>query len=90
MKIIDGELLGIISQALNQWSTQLDKDVRELTQAQDRGENVPINVLGLFRENADRLNKAIEKWDELSEQNIIALNGDEFDELTTYNYLSLD
>ena len=90
MKIIDGELLGIISQALNQWSTQLDKDVRELTQAQDRGENVPSNVLGLFRENADRLNKAIEKWDELSEQNIIALNGDEFDELTTYNYLSLD
>lgn len=90
MKIIDGELLGIISQALNQWSTQLDKDVRELTQAQDRGENVPSNVLGLFRENADRLNKAIEKWDELSEQNIIALNDDEFDELTTYNYLSLD
>ncbi len=90
MKIIDGDLMGIISQALNQWSTQLDKDVSELTQAADRGENVPKNVIGLFRENAERIKKAFEKWEELSEQNIVALNNDEFDELTTYNYLSLD
>ena len=80
MKIIDGDLKGIISQALNQWYKQLDKDVREFTQAAERGENVPDNILGLFRENAERINKALEEWDELSEQNIIALNDNEFDD----------
>lgn len=84
MKIIDGDLKGIISQALNQWSTQLDKDVRELTQAAERGENVHANVLGLFRESAARINKALEQWDELSEQNIVALNDDELDNAIEY------
>ena len=84
MKIIDGDLKGIISQALNQWSSQLDKDVRELTQAAERGENVPANVLRLFRESADRINKALEQWDELSEQNIVALNDDELDNSLEY------
>lgn len=81
MKIIEGYEKGMILQAVNFWANDLNKDVRNIAEMEDKGEQVPTALAGLVRENADRVNKLYENLEQLFEKNVVALEDFEFDEL---------
>lgn len=81
MKIIETNEKETILQAVNRWANDVNKDVRELAEMEDKGEQVPPALFGLVRENAARVNKLYENLEQLFEKTVVALEDFEFDEL---------
>ena len=71
----------MILQAVNNWANDVDKDVREIAELEDKGEQVPPALSGLVRENAARVNKLYENLEQLFEKTVVALEDFELDEL---------
>lgn len=80
MKIIEGYEKDMILQAVNNWACELNKNVREVAEMEDKGEKVPSVLAGLLRENADRVNKLYKNLEQLFEKNVVALEDYEFDD----------
>lgn len=80
MKIIEHNEKEMILQAVNIWANDVDKDVREIAELEDKGEQVPPVLARLVRENAERVNKLYEKLEQLFEKNIVALEDFELDD----------
>lgn len=81
MKIIEGYEKDMILQAVNFWSNDLNKGVRNIAEMEDKGEQVPPALAGLVRENAERVSKLYENLEQLFEKTVVALEDFEFDEL---------
>lgn len=81
MKIIEGYEKDMILQAVNNWANDVNKDVREIAELEDKGEQVPPALAGIVRENAERVNKLYENLEQLFEKNIVALEDFELDDL---------
>ena len=81
MKIIEHNEKEMILQAVNDWANDVDKDVREIAELEDKGEQVPPALSGLVRENAARVNKLYENLEQLFEKTVVALEDFELDEL---------
>lgn len=81
MKIIEHNEKEMILQAVNNWANDVDKDVREIAELEDKGEQVPPALSGLVRENAARVNKLYENLEQLFEKTVVALEDFELDEL---------
>ena len=81
MKIIEGYEKDMILQAVNKWASELNKDVRELADLEDKGALLPRRLVGLIRENANEVNKFYEKLEKLCNKNVVALEDSELDEL---------
>lgn len=90
MRIIEGNLKQMIGQALNNWACSLEQDVEKMDAEIKNGAQIPPNLYGLIKENAQRVRECADDWENFCDSNIISLNENEFDELTTYNYLSLE
>jgi hypothetical protein len=81
MKFIEGYEKDMILQAVNNWANDLNKNVREISELEDKGEQVPPALAGLVRENSDRVNKLYENLEQLFEKNVVALEDFELDNL---------
>ena len=81
MKIIEHNEKEMILQAVALWQKDVNKDVREIAELEDKGEQVPPALAGLVRENAARVSKLYENLEQLFEKTVVALEYFEFDEL---------
>ena len=57
MKIIEGYEKDMILHAVNKWASELNKNVREIADLEDKGALLPPVLVGLVRKNAERVNK---------------------------------
>lgn len=81
MKIIEHNEKEMILQAVARWEEDVNKDVRNIAEMEDKGEQVPPALAGLVRENAERVSKLYENLEQLFEKTVVALEDFEFDEL---------
>lgn len=81
MKIIEHNEKEMILQAVALWEEDVNKDVREIAELEDKGGQLPPALAGIVRENAARVSKLYENLEQLFEKTVVALEEFEFDEL---------
>lgn len=81
MKFIEGNLIQMIEQALNNWAYSLEQDVAKMDAEIKNGVQIPPNLYGLIKENAQRVRECAEDWEELEETNIVSCNDSELDDI---------
>ena len=81
MEIIESYLKETIAQSLNNWACQLEKDVEKISNEIKNGVDIPKNLYGLIKENAERVRKCSDDWENFCDTIIVSLNEDEFNEL---------
>lgn len=79
MFIIESGDKDFILQALGRWLAECQKDVRELNELKDKGEEIPDPVIGLIKENCERIEKLSERIELAFEQNVICVDDDVLD-----------
>ena len=84
MRVIEGNLKQMIGQALNNWACSLEKDLANIDAEIKNGVQIPPNLYGLIKENAQRVRECAEDWEELEETNIVSCNDSELDEILEY------
>lgn len=84
MAIIESYLKEMIAQALNNWACQLENDVKNLSNGIKNGVEIPPNLYGLIKENAERVRKCSDDWENFCDSNIISLNENEFDDVIEF------
>ena len=84
MKIIESNLKEMIAQALNNWACQLENDVKNLSNEIKNGVEIPPNLYGLIKENAQRVRECSDDWENFCDSNIISLNENEFDKIIDF------
>lgn len=81
MRVIEGNLKQTIEQALNNWAYSLEQDVAKMDADIKNGAEIPPNLYGLIKENAQRVRECAEEWEELEETNIVSCNDSELDDI---------
>lgn len=81
MRVIEGNMKQMIEQALNNWAYSLEQDLANLDAEIKNGAQVPPNLYGLIKENAQRVRECAEEWEELEETNIVSCNDSELDDI---------
>lgn len=84
MRIIEGYLKQTIGQALNNWACKLEQDVEKMDAEIKNGAQIPPNLYGLIKENAQRVRECADDWEELEEMNIVSCNDSELDDIFEY------
>ena len=84
MKILDSTMKEMIVQALNRWASECSKDEEVMKAAMKNGDEIPPNLYGLIKENAERLQKAADDFEEYATQNVVILDEDELDDVTDF------
>lgn len=84
MRVIEGYMKQMIEQALNNWAYSVEQDLAKMDAEIKNGAQIPPNLYGLIKENAQRVRKCAEDWEELEETNIVSCNDSELDEIFEY------
>lgn len=81
MRVIEGNLKQMIGQVLNNWACVLEQDVEKMDAEIKNGAQIPPNLYGLIKENAQRVRECADDWEELEETNIVSCNDSELDDI---------
>lgn len=84
MRVIEGNMKQMIEQALNNWAYSLEQDVAKMDAEIKNGVQIPPNLYGLIKENAQRVRECVDDWEELEETNLVSCNDSELDEIFEY------
>lgn len=79
-----------ISQALNMWVCELEKNLKALKSDQEKGVEIPAAIIGRVEESRAQIQKVLDDFENVFDLNFVCIDDSQYENLIEYHVDELE